>query len=193
MINLKDIEVEYKFKVNNKAGLTTILNKIAIKKFDRQYQCNVMFDNNQGLMQRTDGRLRVRVLGKTGNKMLTYKKPLLAKGGAKREIEYEIKFRDQDEQIEKILEAIEFTPTTSYERYQSKWRLGNIHITLDEYPFTTLVEIEGTGKEIKGVSEQLGFDVRLGLTMPVDTLFQEWRKERGLSLKTQMKFDDFDK
>ncbi len=193
MKNKKDIEIEYKFWVENKDELIETLNKKTSQKKPRQYQSNVMFDNSDSLMQTTNGRIRVRTLRKTEKKQLTYKKPLSPQNGAKKEIEYEIVFQDNDEQIEKILQAMGFKPTTSYERYQTKWQINNISITLDEYPFANVVEIEGKQSQIKQLAEELKFDPKKGLTKPIDTLFQEWRKEKNLPFKPHMRFKDFDK
>jgi adenylate cyclase class 2 len=188
-----DIEIEYKFKVDNKQTLISLLDKKSQKKKPREYQSNVMFDNPQKLMQRRDGRIRVRTLGNTGNKTLTYKKPLASENWAKREVEYEIHFADISDQIEKILTAMEFTPTTSYERYRTEWQISGTHVTLDEYPFADFIEVEGIKEKIESLAKELGFETKQGLTKPADTLFQEWRKERGLGFKPHMSFDDFDK
>lgn len=193
MIHKDDVEVEYKFRVRDKEELIAVLDEKSDQKIPRQYQKNVMFDNPSKLMQVTNGRVRVRTRGDSGEKDLTYKRPLAPRNGAKREIEYEVKFTDPSNQIEKILEAIEFMSTTSYERYQAKWKIGDIHITLDEYPCADFIEIEGPRKRIESLAKELGFDIKDGLTKPVDTLFQEWREERGLSFKLHMRFNDFDK
>jgi len=193
MSNRHNIELEYKFWVKDKKNLMKILNGRASTKKPRQYQRSVMFDNPSGIMQTTDGRIRVRTLGDSGDKTLTYKKPLPPQNGAKREIEYEIKFHDTDRQIEKIFEAMEFRPTTSYERFQTRWEVDGVHVTLDEYPFADIIEIEGGKKAIERLAQELGFSIEQGLTKPVDTLFQEWRKERGLIFKPHMRFDDFNK
>lgn len=193
MTDYQDIELEYKFLVKDRQVLIEVLNKKIPPDKKRQYQSNVMFDNSQGLMQITDGRVRVRTLGADGKKVLTYKKPLPSENGAKREIEYEIKFTDETTQIEKILEAMEFIPSTSYERYQTKWVIDGVHVTLDEYPFGDFVEIEGKKEAIEKIALELGFVLSDGLIKPIDTLFQEWRKSNGLPFKPQMKFDDFDK
>lgn len=193
MTNKKNIEVEYKFFVEDKQNLIRILDSKTANKKPRQYQKSVMFDNPARLMQTTNGRIRVRTLGDTGNKTFTYKKPLPPENGAKREIEYEVTFQDPKGQIEKILQAMEFTPSTSYERYQTKWEIDRVHVTLDEYPYADIIEIEGEKEDIEKVAKELGFDIKKGLTKPVDTLFQEWRKERGLPFKPHMRFNDFDK
>ncbi len=185
------IEIEYKFLVKNKKALIKALNERGKLSYKREYQSNVMFDNADGLMQKTDGRIRLRVLGESGKKVLTYKKPLLSKNGAKREIEHEIEFIDSNNRIEKILKAMEFMPTTSYERYRTEWRIKDIHITLDEYPYSNFIEIEGAKKEIEQIAKEFGFNPKSGLTSPADTLFQYWRKARGLGFKSHMRFNDF--
>lgn len=193
MKNKQSIELEYKFWVKDKKNLIKALDDKTSNKKARQYQSNVMFDNLSDLMQITNGRIRVRALGDTGNKTLTYKKPLPPKNGAKREIEYEISFQDLKGQIEEILEAMEFKPTTSYERYQTSWGINGVQVTLDEYPFADIIEIEGEKDAIEHLAQELGFNIKESLTKPVDTLFQEWRKERDLPFKPHMRFNDFDK
>lgn len=190
---MPNIEIEYKFEINDKNLIITLLNKIAQKSYDREYQSNIMYDNKDGLMQTTNGRVRLRYLGESGAKVLTYKKPLKSMNGAKKEIEYEINFSDKNEQIEKILNAMEFNITTSYERYRTEWTLNNTHITLDEYPFANFVEIEGEQKNIEEVAKILNLDFKETLDKPADTLFQEWRTKKGLPFKEQMRFDDYDK
>lgn len=189
----KNIEIEYKFFVKDKENLIKILDKIATNKKPRQYQKTVMFDNSDKIMQKTNGRIRVRILGQSWEKTLSYKKPLSSHKGAKREVEYEIFFQDSDNQIEKILEKMGFKPTTSYERYQTCWQIGRSKVTLDEYPFADIIEIEGEKKQIEKIARDLGFNPREGLTKPVDTLFLEWRKKRGLGFKPHMRFNDFAK
>jgi len=193
MSNKHNIELEYKFWVKDRKSLIKILDGGASSKKPRQYQKSVMFDNPAGIMQTTDGRIRVRTLGGSGYKTLTYKKPLSPQNGAKREIEYEVSFQDRNGQVEKILAAMEFHPKTSYERYQTKWEVDGVKVTLDEYPFADVIEIEGKKESIERLAQKLGFNPADGLTKPIDTLFQEWRKERGLPFKSHMRFNDFNK
>jgi adenylate cyclase class 2 len=152
-----------------------------------------MFDNPQNLMQITNGRVRVRYVGEQGEKILTYKRPIKSKNGAKREIEYEIEFKDKSEQTENILKLMEFSPVSSYERFQTKWQIGGVKVTLDEYPYANFIEIEGAFSKIKKLTQDLGFKIKESLTKPVDTLFKEWRESKGLPFKAHMKFDDFNK
>jgi len=186
-----DIEIEYKFQIVDLRTLKALLSKKFTKKKLHQYQSNVIFDNPMRLMQKTDGRIRVRTKGQSGLKTLTYKKPLAPINGAKREIEHEIDFVDTTNQIEKILAAMDFVPTTSYERYQSEWQSEGVHLTIDEYPYANFLEIEGEEKKIGKIAKILNFNIKNALIQPADTLFQKWRKERGLPFKPHMKFDDY--
>lgn len=187
-----DLEVEYRFKVYDKKRLIKLLNSLIKKPVKRVYELSVMFDNPHGLMQTTNGRVRVRTIGRF-KKVFTYKKPVKTNKSVNKELEYEVEFRDENNQIEKILNAMEFDPTTSYERYRTEWKVNKSTIMLDEYPFADLLEIEGPEKDIISLSKKFGFNPRGGLTKACDTLFQEWRKERGLPFKPHMRFNDFDK
>jgi adenylate cyclase class 2 len=60
------------------------------------------------------------------------------------------------------------------------WMMGDIEITIDEWPFLEpFVEIEGKGeKEVKEISEKLGFNYNKAYFGGVDGLYQ---KKYGVS------------
>jgi adenylate cyclase class 2 len=149
-----------------------------------------MYDNPVGLMQNTDGRIRLRVSSKTVE--LSYKKPL-TKEGIKKEIEYEVEVSDFDT-TQKILEAMEFRPTTSYERYRTTLKnQDGTKAMIDEYPFAAFLEIEGNEEKIVALAQNLGFSMSENLAKPCDALFAEWRQSQGLPPKPHMLFSDYDK
>jgi adenylate cyclase class 2 len=86
-----------------------------------------------------------------------------------------------------------FSQTTSYEKYRTSFDYMEVEIDIDEYPFVTFVEIEGEEELVKKIAVELGFDLTKSLTKACDTLFTEWRAERGLPMSLHMKFDDYDK
>lgn len=185
-------EIEFKFLVKKKSALLKKLAKLARRVHSRRYELNQMYDNPAGLMQTTNGRIRVRTLEKSGRKELAYKKPLpVKKGQPKREIEHEIAFRDPSGQIEAILSAMEFSPTTCYERYRTGWQKSKVKITLDEYPHAVYLEIEGPEKAIRQTAKNLGFRPAYSLSEPADTLFQKWRQTKRLPFKPHLRFDDY--
>lgn len=185
------IEIELKFQIEKKdirKIIESLKNLGYVLEIQRIYEKTVMYDNPQGVMQTTNGRIRLRASGKKYE--LCYKKPI-PREGIKTEIEYEIEVSDF-ETTEKILEMMEFTPTTSYERHRTVL-VGAVKITIDEYPFSSFIEIEGEEEDIKKVALDLGFNIKDNLTDPCDTLFQKWRKEQGLPFKPHMLFKDYDK
>lgn len=143
-----------------------------------------MFDNKDGLMQKTDGRIRVRKSGREVE--FCYKKPILRQG-VKKEIEYEIVASSYDNLI-KIISKMGFKKTTSYERYRTPYEKNKVKVTIDEYPFAVFVEIEGEEKKIAKVAKELGFDKKDNLTDSCDSLFIKWRAKRGLKPTNDMKF-----
>lgn len=186
------IEIELKFQINSE-DIVGIHNKLRDLGFfiskQRVHEMNMMYDNKSELMQKTNGRIRIR---KSGNDIeFAYKKPL-DQGHIKKEIEYEVTVSDLPN-LTQIIEMMEFYPTTSYERYRAEYVKDGVKVTLDEYPFSSFVEIEGDEEDIVEVSNQLGFDISSNLKDPCDTLFRRWREDRGLAFKPHMNFDDYDK
>ena len=185
-MNKNSTETELKFLLTEKA-------EEFAKKFgglkNRIYQKTVMFDNEQDLMQKTNGRIRLRQAGELVT--LSYKLPLSSEI-VKKEIEWETKI-DGWLVGEELLKAMGFLETTSYEKYRTSFDYMDSKVEIDEYPFATFVEIEGEENAIKNIALHLGFDLTSALTKPCDTLFNEWRKEKGLSMSLQMSFENYNK
>jgi adenylate cyclase class 2 len=179
------LEIELKF-------LLRISPQVFLEKFNsfgiRTYQKTVMFDNEQSLMKSTNGRLRLRQTGEEVS--LSYKLPITS-DVVKREIEWETKI-DNWKVGEELLKAIGFKETTSYEKYRTSFNYRGVKIEVDEYPFANFVELEGDEKLVKKIALSLGFNLSNALTKPCDTLFTEWRINRGLPIKLHMTFSDYD-
>ena len=185
------IETELKFPIDKRKikRIIRLLKRMGFNGGRRVYEKTVMYDNDRQIMQTTDGRIRLRVSDDSVE--LSYKKPLSRKN-IKREVEYEVEVSNF-QTTEKILAMMGFVPTTSYERYRTTFTKGEIKVTIDEYPFANFLEIEGKKEKIKNLALELGFLLRANLTDPCDTLFQKWRKEKGLDFKPHMRFEDYDK
>lgn len=188
------VEIEFKFQIKAQDIKKFIkrlkqLGGIVIKK--RTCEKTIMYDNPQQIMQKTDGRIRLRISGKKCE--FSYKKPLTRKG-IKKEIEYEVEVSNFHI-VEKILSMMKFTPVTSYERYRTTLQSKDkdIKVTIDEYPFANFVEIEGAEKKINELIQKLPFSFKDNLTESCDTLFQQWRKAKGLPFKPHMLFQDYNK
>lgn len=184
------IEIELKFEIKDLAGIKDKLADLKAKEVkSRTYELSVMHDNAEGLMEETDGRIRLRQSGERIE--FCYKKPL-TREGIKKEIEYEVTASSFSE-MEKILQEMGFTPVSSYERYRAEYYFEKVKITLDEYPFAIFIELEGEEKKIKDLAEKLGFELKDNLTDSCDTLFTKWRKRKGLPPVDQMTFKDFNR
>jgi len=185
-MNNNGIEIELKFKLEK--DIEIFLNQFD-ETSERVYQKTVMFDNNQGLMQTTNGRIRLRQTGDSVS--LSYKLPLPSET-VKKEIEWETKI-DSWKVGEELLKAMGFDETTSYEKYRTTFQYKGVEIDIDEYPFATFVEIEGDEDSVKKIAIDLGFSLEKALIKPCDTLFNEWRASRNLPMSSHMKFDSYDK
>lgn len=184
------LEIEYKILIKSPDQIIRLLKKNNfIMHTGRTHEMSTMFDNPDGLMQKTDGRIRVRKSGE--NVEFCYKKPI-TREGIKKEIEYEVIVSDYRILVD-ILQAMDYYETTSYERYRTEFRKGGVKATIDEYPFATYLEVEGDEQDITEEVKALGLNPGDNLTDSCDTLFQQWRKAHGLGFKPHMRFVDYNK
>lgn len=184
----KKIETELKFKIANLKSFKKRLISCGYQMIrPRTYELSVMYDNRSGLMQQTNGRIRLRQSGELVE--LAYKRPIPSKG-IKQEIEHEVIISKLDT-MQDILNAMGFNETTSYERYRTTYTKDNLKLTIDEYPFANFLEIEGNRNSILVHAVSLGFPLAENLTDPCDTLFTRWRESRGLKPVKHMRFDDY--
>jgi adenylate cyclase class 2 len=74
----------------------------------------------------------------------------------------------------KLLELIGCEPKQYQETKRELWKLNDVEITIDEWPFLEpFVEVEGKGEEaVKKVSEKIGFDYSDALFCAVGRLYQ---------------------
>ncbi|MHB8443365.1 MAG: class IV adenylate cyclase [Patescibacteria group bacterium] len=183
----KDIEIELKFEINKDKidFFNKKLQSIGFALSKRVYELSVMYDNPSQIMQITDGRIRLR---RSGEKtILTYKKPLSRKG-IKKEIEYEVEISDFDT-MEKILKMMEFTKTTSYERYRTYFHKNHIEVMIDEFPYGVFIEIEGDEKHIVKLSRDLGFRMNDNLTDSCDTIYTKRCIKKGIEPSIHILFN----
>lgn len=84
-----------------------------------------------------------------------------------------VKVSDFDETV-KLLESIGCEKKSYQETKRELWILDGVEITIDEWPFLEpFVEVEGKSeKEVKEVSEKIGFDYSKPLFCAVGELYQ---------------------
>ncbi len=81
---------------------------------------------------------------------------------------------DNFDEAVKLLEAIGCEPKSYQETKRELWKLDDVEITIDEWPFLEpFVEVEGKSeKEVKSVSEKIGFNYSDALFCAVGKLYQ---------------------
>lgn len=93
----------------------------------------------------------------------------------------------------KILETIGCEPKSYQESKRELWKLDNVEIMIDEWPFLEpLVEIEGKSEiEVKKVSEKIDFDYAKARFCPVGKLYEEKYNipEEQINLAPKIVFD----
>ena len=188
------IEIEYKFKIS-KDKINSIEDRLMNLGFSskgRFYEKTTMYDNTSKIMQKTNGRIRIRLINNETVEF-SYKKPLITHSGPKKEIEYEVVINQDNAEVNlvNILKMMNFKPTSSYERYRTTYSNGKVKVTIDEFPFADFVEIEGDEDKVTDIAFKLQFNVKEHLNDPCDTLFSQWRKKKGLKPSNHMTFNDY--
>ncbi|HBA36927.1 TPA: hypothetical protein DCZ15_03580 [Candidatus Falkowbacteria bacterium] len=82
---------------------------------------------------------------------------------------------DNYQEARKFLISIGCREKAYQESKRELWRLNNVDIAIDEWPFLEpFVEVEGRSeKEVKRISEKIGFDYNQAKFCAVDTLYHE--------------------
>lgn len=82
---------------------------------------------------------------------------------------------DNFEEAVKLLETLGADRKAYQESKRELWKIDNVEITIDEWPFLEpFVEVEGKSEEeVKSVSEKLGFDYSKAKFGAVDMLYAE--------------------
>jgi predicted adenylyl cyclase CyaB len=187
------VEIELKFSIKN-LSLLDFWKKLEQLWFTnkwKKYEKTSMYDNRDFLMQKTNGRIRLRISWEKYE--LSYKKPIVDDSWIKKEIEYNCDIANPDT-LSKILNTMDYYEVSSYERYRTtymdSWEL--IQVTIDEFPFDIFLEIEWDEQRIIQLADDLWFSIKDNLTKPCDTLFNDRRKSQWLAEKMIMTFDDYD-
>ncbi len=107
-----------------------------------------------------------------GNKItLTYKQHLKSGIEAAKEIEVIV---SDFEQTKALLEAAGMTFHTYQESRRETWRLGNVEVVIDEWPWMPpYIEIEGSSEaDVRATANTLGFDWNDAVFGGADVIYQ---------------------
>ncbi len=152
---------------------------------DRLLERNLRFDT---LGRELADKKHVLRLRQDNRATLTYKRP---SGQVETREEFEIEI-DDFESGRKILEALGYTVTTTYEKYRETYQIDSIQVMLDELPFGCFVEIEGPSIElIHQMSDQLGLPWERRVQASYLELFDRIRRPLNLEFN-ELTFERFE-
>ncbi|MBI3979942.1 MAG: class IV adenylate cyclase [Chloroflexi bacterium] len=148
-------EVEVKFRVTDLGLLRDRLAGLGAERGRRVFEENLVFDRPDGSLRAAGQLLRLRHAGDAVT--LTFKSPLpSARFKVRREVEVRV---DDFGRGRAILEALGFGVAATYEKHRETWRIGDAEVELDELPFGTFVEIEGSESAIEAIAAALSLDM----------------------------------
>ena len=146
-------------------------------------------------MMKDDARLRVR---QVGNEMeecrshieFSYKRRLPSNGNTKEEEEIEVDFDVELGDFLNILCKMGYIMTTSYERYRTTYKYKNTKVTLDEFPFGYILEIEGENENIAKACRGLNLNMAESTAESCDDVYDRICRDKGIEPKNHILFSD---
>jgi adenylate cyclase class 2 len=163
-------ETEIKLLVDDLAALIGKLKRCGARCHGRVLERNTLFDTPDSDFRRRGRLLRLRVETPARSSLvaagrarawLTSKQPAPASApaGYKQNLESEAPVR-ADEYALARFRALGFRPAFRYEKFRSSFRLGKLHLDLDETPVGAFIELEGPPRSIDRVAHALGYSRR---------------------------------
>lgn len=192
------LELELKFLISP-AEISFLRKKILkipnISYEGRFYEKTTMLDNNEQTMNKEDARLRVRQISNQKNSKnfqieFSYKRRIKANGGIKEEEEIETSFAVDVDSFFRILNKMGYQITTSYERYREIYNAKDTKITLDEFPFGYILEIEGSKENIKKMCRFLDLNIKDSYPLSCDDAYVDLCEKNKIKPKDHILFDD---
>ncbi|MEO6590290.1 MAG: class IV adenylate cyclase [Pyrinomonadaceae bacterium] len=134
-----EIEKKYRMTAENRELILSNLKEFGAEFVGEDFEENII--HRGGVLDAERAVLRIRKIGQ--QTILTYKKPIENQTGIKHQLEYETSVENAGE-LEKIIECLGFDRVLVYEKRRQIWKFRNVEIVLDELPFGSFLEIEGS-------------------------------------------------
>jgi adenylate cyclase, class 2 len=153
----------------------------------RVLETNLRFDTQASELARSFRVLRLR---RDNEIRITYKGPGTTQEGAR--IREEIEFVVADfERARKLFEALGYQVSFTYEKYRTTYDLQAVHISLDELPYGSFVEIEGPDIEsLQSVNRTLELKWESSVPASYTELFHQLVISKGLEIQ-DLTFENF--
>ncbi|MGH9735193.1 MAG: class IV adenylate cyclase [Candidatus Acidiferrales bacterium] len=163
------LETEIKLRVDNLLNLIRQLRRIGARDHGRAFEQNTLYDTPRRDFHRHDRLIRLRVeIAKDGRrkaKLTSKARPDRAESDSKSKksarlhkakLEREADVRDPASTA-RLLEKVGLHPSFRYEKYRTSFRLGSLHLDVDETPIGTFLELEGPPAAIDRAARKLGY------------------------------------
>ena len=145
-----EIEKKYRLTSGQRQQVEQRLRELGTVFEGEDFEENTLFAGEPLIGKNCALRLR-----RVGNRaILTFKERFPTTDSIKRQSEDETTVGDADA-MEAILKSLGFVPRLVYEKRRATWRWGEVEVVLDELPFGSFMEIEGTEDEILDVERKL--------------------------------------
>lgn len=164
-----NLETEIKLRVSDLPDLRRRMRQIGARDHGRSFEENTIYDTRNGDFRRHGRLVRLRIAtqknGRRNAKLTSKAPPADAKrpftrkqfpARHKERLEREVDVRDPA-RTARLLEAIGLRPAFRYEKYRTSFRLGGLHLDLDETPIGTFLELEGRPAAIDRTAKKLGY------------------------------------
>lgn len=153
----------------------------------RTLERNLRFDTPDGALTRAGRVLRLR---QDTDVRLTYKDSGEIIDGVltRREIEF---VANDFAAAKRFFEALGYQVHTAYEKYRQIFNLGDLHITIDEMPYGSFAEIEGTyATQIQAAADLLRLDWSKRINESYLRLFERLKENQGFNFN-DLSFENF--
>ncbi len=186
---MKMEEREIKFYVQDLGKIAERLRLSgAVMTRPRTLERNLRLDSRDHELEQKGQLLRIR---KDDKVSVTYKADARVEGSviARTEIEFEA---DDARMVQKLFERLGYNVSVIYEKFRSRYKLGDVVVVLDELPFGDFVEIEAPNNIlIEGVSQMLGLDFSKGMAINYLGLFEIFKSNRAVDF-VDLTFENFE-
>lgn len=153
----------------------------------RTHEVNLRFDTPGESLRQKACVLRLR---QDSAARLTFKGPSQSFGGARlrQEIEFVV---SNFNNARAFLEALGYQVVMVYEKFRTVYEYGGVHVTLDELPFGSFVELEGPDPaSLQWVNQKVGLNWTRQIAASYTILFDILKEERGYPFR-DLSFENF--
>lgn len=178
---MKDHEIEVKFPVANLALVEARLQSLEAQLTQARVQeTNLRLDTSDQSLTRT---LQVLRLRQDSQARVTYKGPGITRDGVRIRQEFEFAVSDF-EAARNLFDALGYSVSMMYEKYRAMYDLDDVHVTLDEMPYGSFVEIEGPQPaSIQAAAARLGLNWERRVLDSYTALFDQLRAALGFTFR----------